>query len=107
MLVREMLKSPELGYVPIGFIDDDRQKTGLRIHGVQVLGTRGQLQELIRANEVREVIIAIPSADRRINEEIVRVCQSERIDCRTLPGVHDLLDGRVGIGLIREVPPVL
>ena len=36
---REMLKSPALGYTPIGLVDDDPRKKNLRLHGVRVLGT--------------------------------------------------------------------
>ncbi len=103
MLVREMLKSPGLGYLPIGLIDDDERKVGIRVHGIKVLGTRGQLKDIIEENLVKEVIIAMPSVDRLINESIVNACKQAGVSCRTLPGIYDIIDGRVDIGLIRDI----
>lgn len=103
MLVREMLKSPELDYLPIGFIDDNVHKSGIRVHGVKVLGTRDDLETLVQTNDVKEIIIAMPSADRRVNEDIVNICERLHVTCRTLPGIYDVIDGRVGISSIRDV----
>ena len=103
MLVREMLRSPDLGYLPVGFVDDDRRKIGLWVHGIEVQGAISGLPDLIKANDVAEVIIAMPSADRRVKAGIVRTCKQSHVPCRTLPGVYELIDGRVSLSSIREV----
>jgi len=44
-----MKQNPGFGYKPIGFVDDNRGKRGVRIHGIPVLGTRRDLEELVHA----------------------------------------------------------
>ena len=63
LLVREMLRHPEVGLKPVGFVDDDPDKLGLRVGGVPVLGTRDDLPDLLEELPVDEVLIAIPSAE--------------------------------------------
>ncbi len=48
MIVRDMKHNPYYGYTPVGFIDDDPQKLGQRIHGVPVLGGRRQLAAILQ-----------------------------------------------------------
>ena len=66
MIVRDMKSHTKLyNYRPVGFIDDDPSKIGDRIHGVRVLGTRKDLQDIVASTKAQEVIITIPSAERR------------------------------------------
>ena len=62
LVVKEMQRSPALGYTPIGLLDDDSRKRNLRLHGVRVLGTTADLAHVIRDRRPDEVLIAIPSA---------------------------------------------
>ena len=64
LLLSELLKNPELGYRPVGFVDDDPRKQGMRVSGVEVLGTTEQLPEVLEDVEPDEVLIAVPSALR-------------------------------------------
>lgn len=103
MLAREMLKNSSLGYLPIGFVDDDLQKRRMQVHGIKVLGTRNELKTIVESNLVSEVIIAMPSVSRQVKEEIVSTCKQAGVKCRTLPGIYEMIDGRVGVGQIRDV----
>src|SRR5262249_40696757 len=71
MLVRDIKGNPKRDFEPIGFVDDDPAKTGLRIHGVPVLGTREALPMIIEQTRPREVLVAIPGASAQIIREIV------------------------------------
>jgi FlaA1/EpsC-like NDP-sugar epimerase len=104
LVVREMQRSPELGQTPIGFIDDDPRKRGMRIHGLKVLGTTAMLDRLLDDVEPDEVIIAIPSAPGVLREKVVRACRERDIPVRTLPGVFELISGSVN--LMRQVREV-
>src|SRR5215210_3406702 len=61
LVLREILRNPELRLNPVGFLDDDPTKQGLRIDGVRVLGPTSELARILDEAEPDEVIIAIPS----------------------------------------------
>ncbi|MEN6320684.1 MAG: polysaccharide biosynthesis protein, partial [Syntrophaceae bacterium] len=61
MLLREMKQNARIGYDPVGFLDDDTAKKGMRIHGVPVLGKIDDLARIVDKRQVEEAVIAIPS----------------------------------------------
>jgi FlaA1/EpsC-like NDP-sugar epimerase len=101
MIVRDMKNNPFYGAEPIGFLDDDPDKTGMRIHGVPVLGTRDALAAMIRQTLPNEILVAIPSADPSVVRGIVRVCEPFKIPITTLPSLRDIIDGSVTVSEIR------
>ena len=104
LVIREMLKSPALGYTPIGLIDDDPRKKNLRLHGIRVLGTSAELRHILRDNPPDEVLIAIPSASGGTRQRIVEIAQAAGVPVKTLPGIYDLISGDHNLaGQIRPV----
>ncbi len=92
LVLREILRNRELGLVPVGFLDDDSRKHGMRIDGVKVRGdTFGDLGRILDEAEPDEVIIAIPSAPGSTRARIVRACRERGVAVRTLPTVFELL----------------
>jgi FlaA1/EpsC-like NDP-sugar epimerase len=104
VMVKEMLKSPALGTTPIGLIDDDPRKQGLRVHGVRVLGTTSDLRRILREQHPDEVLIAMPSAPGETRQRVVDAALSEGVVVKTLPGLHELIAGDVD--LAPQVRPV-
>ena len=102
-ILREMKRNRALGYSPVGLIDDDPRKRGLRVLGTRVLGTREELPQLLRDVPVDEVIIAMPSAPGRVRQEIVEACRAAEVPCKTLPGLYELISGEVTLSQLREV----
>ncbi len=103
MLVREMQANPGLGLLPVGFIDDDPAKLGMRIHNVPVLGTRNNIPDIVRGDDVDETIIAMPTVPGKVVREIMTICNDAGIKFRTIPGIYELLNGTVTVSEIREV----
>jgi FlaA1/EpsC-like NDP-sugar epimerase len=93
LVLREMLTTRLAGYTPIGLVDDDPRKRHMRLHGVKVLGTTHDLPRLLRERRPDEVHLAIPSAAGETRNRIVAACRTARVPVRTLPAVHELLDG--------------
>jgi FlaA1/EpsC-like NDP-sugar epimerase len=92
LVLREILRNRELGLRPVGFVDDDPRKHGLRIDGVKVRGdTEGDLSRILDETEPDEVIIAIPSAPGSTRARVVRECRRRAVPVRTLPTVFELL----------------
>jgi FlaA1/EpsC-like NDP-sugar epimerase len=105
MVVREIIRNRELGLLPVGFLDDDPHKRGLRIDGVRVRGdTERDLPRILDEAEPGEVIIAIPSAPGSTRARIVRECRARAIPVRTLPTLFELLQTRGALARqVREV----
>ena len=105
LVVREMVRNPDLGYRPVGFVDDDPRKRGMRLeHGVKVLGPTRQLPRILDEVEPGEVLIAIPSAPGELRAGVVSACRERGIPVRTLPTVFEIL--RTGGNVIRQVREV-
>ena len=102
-ILREMKRNHTIGYSPVGLIDDDPRKRGMRVLGTRVLGTRHDLPRLLRDVPIDEVIIAMPSAPGGVRQEIVEACRAADVACTTLPGLYELIRGEVTLGQLREV----
>lgn len=88
-LVRALLRNPQRGYRPIGFVDDDAGKQNRDVHGVRVLGHCGQIAELAARTGADAVVIAIPSAGPLQMRRIVERCAAAGVPVRTVPRVTD------------------
>lgn len=102
-MVRDLFENPGVGGYPEGFLDDDPGRRGMRIDGVPVLGTIDEVGPVARRREVQEVIIAIPSADRRAMRRIIERCREAAVTMKIVPGLEALLSGRPRVSEIREV----
>lgn len=99
LVVRELVRNPGLRLRPVGFLDDDPRKRGMKDeHGLKVLGTTSDadLARVLDAAEPDEVIIAIPSAPGTLRARVVRACRARGIPVRTLPTVFELLQNEAG-----------
>lgn len=103
LVVRELQKNPQLNLVPVGFLDDNPTKQRQSIYGVPVVGSISDLSKTIDNRKVDEVIIAIPSAPGRVVRIVADVCRLKNTPFRTMPGIYELLGGKVSISRLREV----
>jgi len=102
--IREMHRNPQLGYTPIGLVDDDARKKNIRIHGVRVLGTTADLPHLLRDNKPDEILIAVPSASGEFRRAVVTTTRELGVPVKTLPGLHELISGEIDLAV--QIRPV-
>ena len=103
MIVRDFRHNGALyNAEPIGFIDDDAEKVGQRIHGVPVLGGGEQLHQVLRAHRPDEVLLAIPSAAPALVRRILTELEPYKIPIKTLPSVTKT-SGTVGVRQIQDL----
>ena len=103
LVIKELKNSKYLNSRAVVAIDDDIKKLGKRINGVPILGTRYNVLKLAEEHNIDEIIIAIPSADNSQIREIVEECSKSKCKLRILPGMYELIDGKVSINKIRDV----
>jgi len=103
LVANELFRNPQLNLNPLGFLDDNSEKLNQQIHGIPVIGSLKDLEESIVSNKVEEIIIAIPSAPGKAIRKVINVCQKNNIHYRTMPGLYELLDGKVSVSRLRNV----
>ncbi len=102
-IIREVRNNKSLPYHIVGIVDDDRAKTGLRIHSVPVLGVVDDLGEHARRVRAEELLIAISSISSERMKRLNQLCQETGIEYKVVPGLGELIDGRVSIKAIRDI----
>ncbi len=101
LLVRDVLQNDV--YLPVGFLDDNRKKKGMDIHGVRVLGDLSSLTDVVQDLEIHEVLIAMPSASSEILQSLVKQCADAHIICRTVPSMQEIEAHTSAIGDLRSI----
>ncbi|MBK5107721.1 MAG: polysaccharide biosynthesis protein [Anaerolineales bacterium] len=103
LVVREMQKNPQLNLHPVCFVDDDQSKQKQRVHDVPVEGTLDDLGRVLDTWFIQEVIIAIPSAPGGVVRQVIDICREKDVPFRTMPGIYELIGGKINVGRLREV----
>jgi FlaA1/EpsC-like NDP-sugar epimerase len=96
-------KNPQVNLIPIGFLDDNPVKMKQQIHGIPVIGSLSDLAKVLDNRRVDEVIIAIPSAPGKVIRMVSDICRLKAVHFRTMPGIYELLGGKVSVNRLREV----
>nr|CBX31358.1 Capsular polysaccharide biosynthesis protein capD [uncultured Desulfobacterium sp.] len=102
-ICKEIINNYRLQQKVVGFIDDDPEKTGKKIHGIPVLATVEKINKFFSRVEADEVLIAIPSASSKQIRRIIKICNDNNITFKIIPAYSELIDGKVTINTIREV----
>ena len=102
-IAREIERYHKRSRKVIGFIDDDESKFNRLMGGVRILGNRHDIPSIVKENNVKEIIIAMPSVTRNEIRNIMEICSPLKCKVNTLPGMYQLLDDEV---LVSHLHPV-
>ena len=89
--LREIKNNPKLTYTTMGFVDDDPGKRGREIHGVPVLGSTKNLNEIVAQRRIDEILVAIPSIGREKLKSIVSDCKKTGVEVKVMPKIRNLV----------------
>lgn len=103
LVIKEYKNHPRLNSKPVALIDDDEYKQGRVIMGVPVVGKRDDILAQVEKLKIDEIILAMPSASKKDISSIVDICKKTKAKLKILPGVYELIDGKVTIKNIRDV----
>lgn len=103
MIIKEMHKNKNLGYYPVGIIDDDKYKLGKYINNVQVIGNREDIERIVKQKRVDEIIIAMPSASQYEKKAVIDKCKNVKCRVRIQPGINYMLDSMSPLSRVRDV----
>lgn len=103
MIVRELFKRPELKKMPVGVVDDDKNKQGKCVYDVPVLGTIDDVEQIVKNHCIDEIIICIANINPKRKREIINICKKTDAKIKTIPGIYEIIDGKVNITKFRDV----
>lgn len=102
-IIREIRRNMNLPIEVVGLVDDDPSKLHQIILGVQVLGSTESLGGIVKEHSIDEIIIAIPSASGTDLRRIVQFCQNTKVRFKTLPGLQDIISGKLAHLQLRDI----
>ena len=103
LVLRDLQRSVNSRNKVVCMIDDDHRKIGSYLDGVQVVGGRETIPEMVKKYEVEEIILAMPSVPQSQRRKIINICQQTKCRLRTLPAIYQLASGEIDIKRIRDV----
>lgn len=93
LALRWILMNPQLGYQPVGFLDEDAFKAGRQIHGVEVLGDLAHLESILAENQIDGLILSLEaSIGDGVGERVISICSARQIWVRRLRFEFELLE---------------
>lgn len=103
MVAKEMLKNKETKMIPVAFVDDDLAKRNQKLMGIPVLGTVYEIDKVVRAKNIDEVVICMPSESGAVIRRVVERTREANVPYRIIPAMYDLVSGKVSISQLRNV----
>lgn len=103
MIAREINQRYHATKELVGFVDDDPYKQNKMLFGAKVLGGKEDILAVAIRYGVSEIIVAIPSVSGKTLRDIISVCQQTKCSVKTVPGLYELIDGKITIQQLRNV----
>lgn len=103
LIAKEIMNNPNADLQIVGFIDDDAVKLKTRVFGIPVLGDRNSIGVIVEATNAEEIIIAMPSVGKDQVSEIIELCKETTAKTKIIPGLSDLITGKVSVTSLRDV----
>lgn len=101
-IIRQM-STPSANFIPVGLLDDDQRKFGLRLHGVRVIGANPNLEDVIRKTGATTLVVAIAEADSKRLLDLDRRCKALNVSLRVIPTTSEIIGGAIKLGDISHV----
>jgi FlaA1/EpsC-like NDP-sugar epimerase len=102
-VLRELRDNGSLQYRAVGLVDDDPRKTGMKLHGVPVLGLIDDLEEHVRRTKAQEILISTVVIDKTRMRRLVALCQATQLPFKVLPTMGELIGGQISIRTMRDI----
>ena len=102
-IAKEISQVATLNKQVVCFIDDMSSKRGMRVQGKPIYGNRTKIKDAIEKFRVNEIIIALPSVNANEKREIIDICKETTCSLKTLPGIYQLVEGKVSVTSLRDV----
>lgn len=103
MVAKEISGRPELGILPVGFVDDDATKVGTDVHGIRVYGSVANVARIARQRGAKQAIITISNAPGSMVRAISAACTRAGLEVKVIPGLYQIVGGELNLTRMRSV----
>ena len=103
MLIKEMQNSSRVNAKICCVIDDNPNKKGRFIEGIEIVGNRYDIVNMAKKYRIDTIIYAIPSNDLKERTAILNICKETQCRLRTIPGMYQLVNDEVRVSMLRDV----
>ena len=103
LVINEIKENPQMKKRVIGILDDDKNKVGRKIHNIKILGTTDDVEKTVEKYNVDEIIIAMANISKKEKKIIIEKCHKTKCKLKILPGIYEIIDGKVDVKKIRDV----
>lgn len=103
MILRDINKSKDIGDKVVCIIDDNSNKWGRYIDGIEVVGGRERILECAESYNIKKIFLALPSASVKERRDILNICQETGCELKNLPGMYQLVRGEVTVSSLKKV----
>lgn len=103
ILSKEIQSSTKINKKVVCFIDDNLNKKGRFLQGVEICGDRNYIPKMVEKYKVDEIYIAMPSVPRYKQKPILNICSETGCKVKVLPGIYQLVNGEVSVSKLKEV----
>jgi FlaA1/EpsC-like NDP-sugar epimerase len=100
--IREMLRSPGAGLIPVAIFEDDASVHGMSLVGVPVVGGIADIPASISRYMIQEVLLAMPDPSPEVIANVLRSAETAGISLKVLPSLGDVAKGPTGMFAIRR-----
>lgn len=103
IILRDIKTAKELKDIVCCIIDDNPNKWGRYIEGVQIVGGRDDIMSCVERYKIDKIVLAIPSATAQEKRDILNICKETGCELKNLPGVYQFLTGEIKVSALRDV----
>jgi FlaA1/EpsC-like NDP-sugar epimerase len=103
IIINELKENPQLGKIPVEIVDDDINKQGRRIHNIKILGKTRDIKRIAEQYKIDEIILAMANVSNERKKAIIEKCKETKCKLKTIPGIFEIIDGKVDIKKIKDV----
>ncbi len=104
LVLERVLRSPGMGYRPIGFVAETSEVSV--VHGLPVLGTLDSIGSVVSCNHIDDVVVAIPTLSQQKLYDVVTQCASQNVNIKVFPDLFQFMTSGVNIGDLNGLPLV-
>ena len=103
LAINRFINNPSDGYYPVAVVDDDPDKQGRRIYGIEVEGGVDKIPEIVERHKAQAIVIAIMSITKSQLRHIYDTCAPFNLPIKIMPPVTNANEMTNNVKSLRDI----